>query len=195
MMERPSRLPLILFGLLLALCVVLALAFVIEEVPFEDVPSSAGGGVERVYTGHGTTHSRFPSMNHGGAGPERHRPILWLAWSFGLLQLALIVGCLALGVKHLERVWAPLAVCGVVLGLLLTMMVVTYQGYLDDVGSPLFFALPAPTAWFLYGFWPAQFLVVTLYVLVFGRSIVTREDMERFRGIVAANRGGQAGDP
>ena len=195
MMERPSRLPLILFGLLLALCVVLALAFVIEEVPFEDVPSSAGGGVERVYTGHGTTHSRFPSMNHGGAGPERHRPILWLAWSFGLLQLALIVGCLALGVKHLERGWAPLAVCGVVLGLILTMMVVTYQGYLDDVGSPLFFALPVPTAWFLYGFWPAQFLVVTLYVLVFGRSIVTREDMERFRGIVAANRGGQAGDP
>ena len=195
MMERPSRLPLILFGLLLALCVVLALAIVIEEVPFEDVPSSAGGGVERVYTGHGTTHSRFPSMNHGGAGPERHRPILWLAWSFGLLQLALIVGCLALGVKHLERVWAPLAVCGVVLGLILTMMVVTYQGYLDDVGSPLFFALPVPTAWFLYGFWPAQFLVVTLCVLVFGRSIVTREDMERFRGIVAANRGGQAGDP
>ena len=195
MMARPPRLPLILFGLLLALCVVLALAFVIEEVPFEDVPSSAGGGVERVYTGHGTTHSRFPSMNHGGAGPERHRPILWLAWSFGLLQLALIVGCLALGVKHLERVWAPLAVCGVVLGLILTMMVVTYQGYLDDVGSPLFFALPVPTAWFLYGFWPAQFLVVTLYVLVFGRSIVTREDMERFRAIVAANRGGQAGDP
>ena len=195
MMERPPRLPLILFGLLLALCVVLALAFVIEEVPFEDVPSAARGGVERVYAGHGTAHSRFPSMNHGGAGPERHTPILWLAWSFGLLQLALIVGCLALGVKHLERVWPPLAACSIVLGLILTMMVVTYQGYLDDVGSPLFFSLPVPTAWFLYGFWPAQFLVVTLYVLVFSRSIVTREDMERFRGIVAANRGGHAGDP
>ena len=76
MMARPPRLPLILFGLLLALCVVLALAFVIEEVPFEDVPSAARGGVERVYTGHGTAHSRFPSMHHGGAGPERHRPIL-----------------------------------------------------------------------------------------------------------------------
>jgi len=195
MMARPPRLPLILFGLLLALCVVLALAFVIEEVPFEDVPSAARGGVERVYTGHGTAHSSFPSMNHGGAGSERHRPILWLAWSFGLLQLALIVGCLALGVKHLERVWPPLAAYSIVLGLILTMMVVTYQGYLDESGSPLFFSLPAPTAWFLYGFWPAQFLVVTLYVLVFSRSIVTREDMERFRGIVAAKRGGHAADP
>ena len=195
MPRRSSRLPLTLFGLLLALCVVLALAFVIEEVPFEDVPSAAGGAVERVYTGHGTAHSRFPSMNHGGAGLERHTPILWLAWSFGLLQLALIVGCLALGVKHIERVWAPLVACGVVLGLILTMMVVTYQGYLDDVGSSLFFSLPAPTAWFLYGFWPAEFLVVTLYVLVFSRAIVTREDMGRFREILAANRRRQAGNP
>ena len=194
MMARPSRLPLILFGLLLALNVVLALAFVIEEVPFEDVPSATGRGMERVYAGHGTPHSRFPSMNAGGAGLERHRSILWLAWSFGLLQLALIVGCLALGVKHLERVRVPLAACGIVLGLLLTMMVVTYQGYLDDVPSRLFFSLPAPTAWFLYGFWPAEFLVVTLYVLVFSRSIVTREDMERFRGLVAATRRGHAGD-
>ena len=195
MMERPLRLPLILFGLLLALCVVLALAFVIEEVPFEDVPSATGRGVERVYTGHGTTHSSFPSMNHGGAGAERHGPILWLAWSFALLQLALIMGCLALGLKHLERVWAPLAVCAIVLGLIFTMMVVTYQGYLDDAGGRLFFSLPAPTAWFLYGFWPAEFLVVTLYVLVFSRSIATREDMERFRGIVAARRRGHAGHP
>ena len=195
MMERPPRLPLILFGLLLALCVVLALAFVIEEVPFEDVPSAARGGVERVYTGHGTAHNRFPLMHPGGAGPERHRPILWLAWSFGLLQLALIVGCLALGVKHLERVWPPLAACSIVLGLILTMMVVTYQGYLDESGSPLFFSLSAPTAWFLYGFWPAQLLVVTLYVLVFSRSIVTREDMERFRGIVAAKHRGHPADP
>ena len=31
------RLPTIVFGLLVALCVVLALTFVIEEVPFEDV--------------------------------------------------------------------------------------------------------------------------------------------------------------
>ena len=56
-------------------------------------------------------------------------------------------------------------------------------------------SLPAPTAWFLYGFWPAEFLVVTLYVLVFSRSIATREDMERFRGIVAARRRGHAGHP
>ena len=194
-MERPSRLPLVLFGLLLALCVVLTLAFIIEEVPFEVVPSATDGGVERLHTGHGTAHGRFPSMDHGGAGPERHTPIFWLALSFGLLQIALIVGCLALGVKHLERVRAPLVACGVFFTFIFTMMVVTYRGYLDEVAHPLFFSLPAPTAWFLYGFWPAEFLVVTLYVLVFSRSIVTREDVKRFREVVAAKSRRHADGP
>ncbi|HIE93276.1 MAG TPA: hypothetical protein EYQ83_10595 [Acidobacteria bacterium] len=49
-------------------------------------------------------------------------------------------------------------------------------------------SLPAPTAWFLYGFWPAEFLVVLLYVLLFSRSIATPDDMQRFREIVAARR-------
>ena len=194
MAERTLRLPLFLFGLLLALCVVLVLAFVIEEAPFKEVPSATGGGVERLYNGHGTAHGRFPSMDHGGAGAERHRPIWWLAWSFGLLQIALIVGCLALGVKQTGPVRALLAACGIVFALIFTMMMVTYLGYLDEVTHPLFFSLPAPTAWFFYGFWPAEFLVVMLFVLVFSRSIVTREDMERFRKVVAASRRRHAGD-
>ena len=184
MTNGSSKLPPILFGLLLALCVVLALTFVIEEVPFEDVPTAAGG-VERVSAGHGTTHSRFASMDHGGPGGERHGPIWWLGLSFGLLQLALIVGCLALALKRLEQVRTPLVLCGLVLAVIFTMIVVTYQGYVGDAAPPLFLSLPAPTAWFLYVFWPAQFLVVALFVLVFKRSIVTRQDMERFREILA----------
>jgi hypothetical protein len=68
------------------------------------------------------------------------------------------------------------------------MMVLTYSGYLADETPELFMSLPAPTAWFLYGFWPAEFLVVLLYVLLFSRSIATPDDMERFREIVAARR-------
>ena len=47
----------------MALCVVLALAFVIEEVPFEDV-GSATGGVERVYTG-GILASVYTDLGQG----------------------------------------------------------------------------------------------------------------------------------
>ena len=184
--EKSARLPTVLFGLLLALCVVLALAFVIEE-PFEDVPS-ATGGVARVAVGHGTTHDRFSSLDHGGPGADRRGPVWWLGLSFGLLQLGLIMGCLALPVKRLEQVRAPLVISGLVLAAIFVVMAVTYRGYAGDATPPLLLALPIPTAWFLYAFWPAQFLVVALYVLVYERSIVTNEDMTRFREIVDTHR-------
>jgi len=182
-----SRIPVVLFGLLLALCVVMALTFVIEEVPFED-RSSPGGGVERVHTGHGTAHPRFPSMDHAGSAGARQGPAWWLGLSFGLLQLALIIGCLALPVKRLAAIRTRLMLCGGVLAILFVLIAVTYRGYVGDAAPSLFLGLPIPTAWFLYAFWPAQFLVVVLYVLAYDRSIVTSRDMTRFRAILAKRR-------
>ncbi len=183
MPERPSRLPIVLFGLLLALCLTLALAAVVEPAASGDGTGlDAGSGA--VSAG-GATHARFPSMDHGGSGPRRHGPVLALAWAFGILQLALVVGCLALGVRR-GRMRALLAAGGLVLALIVTMTVVSYRGYLDDPHAS-FLALPLPTAWFLYGFWPAQFLVVALYVLLFDREIVTRRDLDRFREVLARN--------
>ena len=181
MPERSSRLPVVLFGLLLALCLTLVLAIAVEPARSGDLPGPDGsiGAV----SASGVTHARFPSMDHGGSGPRRHGPVLGLAWAFGVLQLALVVGCLALGVRR-GRVRAGLAAGGLVLVLIVTMMVISYGGYLDDPHAA-FLALPVPTAWFLYGFWPAQFLVVALYVLLFDREIVTRRDLERFREILA----------
>ena len=181
MPERSSRLPIVLFGLLLALCLTLVLAIAVEPAASGD-GSGRDGSIGAV-SASGATHPRFPSMDHGGSGPRRHGPVLGLAWAFGILQLALVVGCLALGVRR-GRMRARLAAGGLVVALILTMMVVSYRGYLDDPDAA-FLALPVPTAWFLYGFWPAQFLVVGLYVLPFDREIVTRRDLDRFREILA----------
>ena len=190
MSESSSRLPVLLFGLLLALCV--TLAFVVAVEPAADGDGSSAEGSVQTVSAAGGTHPRFPSMDHGGSGPARHGPVLALAWAFGILQLALVVGCLALGVRR-DRVRARLAAGGLVLAVIVTMMVVSYRGYLDDPDAA-FLALPVPTAWFLYGFWPAQFLVVGLYVLLFDREIVTRRDLDRFREILArsAPPGGSA---
>ena len=193
MPDRPDRLPLILFGLLLALCVTFALTYVIEELPFEDIPLP-NGGVERVTTGHGTTHDQFPSMDHAGPGSERRGPVWWLGLSFGLLQLALIFGCLALPVRRLALIRTPLVLCGIVLAAISVVIAVSYRGYAGDGMPPLIFSLPVPTAWFLYAFWPAQFIVVALYVLLFSRAFVTPVDMTRFREIVAARRRHEAAD-
>ena len=193
MSEPRSRLPVVLFGLLLALCLTLALAVAVEPDASRGGPGpDAGAGA---VSASGATHPRLPSMDHGGPGPGRHGPVLWLAWAFGILQLALVVGCLALGAPR-PRVRARLAAGGLVLALIVTMMVVSYRSYLADPDAA-FLALPLPTAWFLYGFWPAQFLVVGLYVLLFDREIVTRRDLDRFREILArhARPGGSAGRP
>lgn len=181
MPERPSRLPVVLFGLLLALCLTLVLAIAVEPAASGNGPGPDGSG--EAVSATGATHPRFPSMDHGGSGSRRHGPVLILAWVFGVLQIALVVGCLVLGVRR-GRVRAGLAAGGLVLVLIVTMMAVSYGGYLDDPHAA-FLALPVPTAWFLYGFWPAQFLVVALYVLLFDREIVTRRDLERFREILA----------
>ena len=186
-MRSRANFPIVLFGILVGLCLVTGAAFVIEETPYQDVPA-AGGGIERMRAGHGVTHPAFASMDHGGSGAERHGPILWLAWAFGLLQLALIFGCLMLGLRPAGRARYPLAACGVLLGVLFTMMVVAYRGYLDTAAPLPFLALPAPTAWFLYGFWPAQFLVVALYARVFRHAVLTDEQSARFRAILAAAR-------
>ena len=193
MPERSSRLPVALFGLLLALCLTLVLAIAVEPAASGDGPGPDGS--TDAVSASGATHQRFPSMDHGGSGPRRHGPVLGLAWAFGVLQLALVVGCLALGVRR-DRVRVRLAAGGLVLALIVTMMVVSYRGYLDDPDAA-FIALPVPTAWFLYGFWPAQFLVVGLYVLLFDREIVTRRDLDRFREILArhARSGGSAPRP
>ena len=193
MSESSSRLPVVLFGLLLALCVTLVLAIAVEPAGSGDGSSAERSG--QTVSASGGTHPRFPSMDHGGSGPARHGPVLVLAWAFGILQLALVVGCLALGVRR-DRVRARLAAGGLVLAVIVTMMVVSYRGYLDDPDA-VFLALPMPTAWFLYGFWPAQFLVVGLYVLLFDREIVTRRDLDRFREILArsAPPGGSARRP
>ncbi len=193
MPEPSSRLPIVLFGLLLALCLTLALAVAVEPAASGDGPGPDGSA--GAVSASGATHPRFPSMDHGGSGPRRHGPVLGLAWVFGILQLALVVGCLALGVRRV-RARAPLAAAGLVLAATVTMMVVSYRGYLTDP-SAAFLALPVPTAWFLYAFWPAQFLVVGFYVLLFDREIVTPGDMDRFREILAwsASPGGSARRP
>ncbi len=181
MPEPSSRLPVVLFGLLLALCLTLALAIAVE--PAASGEGAGPDGSTGPVTASGTAHPRFPSMDHGGSGAGRHGSVLGLAWAFGILQLALVMGCLALGVRR-PRMRARLAACGLVLASIVTMMVVSYGAYLDDPHAA-FLALPVPAAWFLYGFWPAQFLVVALYVLLFDTEIATRRELDRFREILA----------
>ncbi len=167
----------ILFGLLLAMCVVVGALFILDEA----TPGQTSG----------YAHEGFPSMDQGGPGEERHAPIIWLAWSFATLQTVFLVACLALGVRgegRLRRLVVPLIVGGVLLVGVVTMMFVSYRQYMLEDSHSLFLSLPVTTAWYLYGFWPIQFFFVVLYVIVFSRTIVTSDDIVAFREILAAKR-------
>lgn len=172
------KLPLILFGLLVAMCLVVTGLFVIEEVP-------AGRTA-------GYAHDRFPAMDQGGDGATRHAPIIWLAWGFAMLQTAFLVACLALGLPsgpRRSRLTIPLAAGGLLLAGVITMMFLSYQRYLVEDTHDLILGLPATTAWYLYGFWPVQLFFVVLYVSVFGHMIVGAGDRAAFDAIRAARRG------
>ncbi len=170
----------VLFGLLLAMCLVVAALFVIDEIP-------AGRTA-------GYAHDQFPVMDQGGPGQLRHAPILWLAWGFAMLETAFLVLCLALGTSSDRRgeLMTPLAIGGLLLAGVVTMMFLSYQRYMVEGGPALFFGFPATTAWYLYGFWPVQLFFVVLYVIAFSRLIVGAGDREAFDAIVEAKRSGDA---
>ena len=64
-------------------------------------------------------------------------------------------------------------------------MVVAYARSLQEPVPQLWWALPVPTAWLVYLFWPAQLVFVVLFVATFDRWYWTADDERRLREIVA----------
>lgn len=188
--KAPSRLvemklEWVLFGLLLAMCLAVGAAFVIGH----DATVVAEGGVS--YPRAGFPHPLFPSMDAGGPPAPRHAPILWVAWSFAVLQTAFLVACLAFGARRRERVGrigVALAAGGLVLVGIVTVMVASYGRFMAADSPELVLALPAPTAWYLYLFWPFEFFFVLVFVLAFRRSFVDADTMVRFHALLASRR-------
>ena len=175
----------VLFGLLLAMCLVVGAAFVIGY----DATVVTESGVS--YPRAGYPHPQFPSMDVGGPGAPRHAPVLWVAWSFAALQTAFLVACLAFGARRRERVGrigGALAAGGLVLVGIVTMIVVSYGRFMTAETRGLVLGLPAPTAWYLYVFWPFEFFFVLVFVLAFRRSFVDADTMVRFRALLASRR-------
>ena len=181
----PMKLHWLLFGILLAMCAAVGVAFVIANDP----PAVTAEGA--VHPRAGYQHPQFASMDAGGPGAARHAPVIAVAWAFAMLETAFLVGCLAFGVRRREQVgplgW-QLAGCGLGLAGILTVIVATYATYMASPAPGLVLGLPAPTAWYLYVLWPFQFAFVLAFVLAFRRSVVDDETLARFRAIVEARR-------
>lgn len=167
------KLPWILFGLLVAMCLVVTVTLTVPEVA----------------DGHGAPHRTFArSMQHGGPGLERHERVMELGWMFGMLQIVFFVCCLALGTRSAGGHRRALLAGGVIYGMAFTLMMISYRQYAESGSAGLFLGFPAPTAWMFFALWPAPVFFLVLYVVRFDRWILTSKDMDRFREIVAARR-------
>ena len=168
----------VLFGLLLALCLVVGVALFWEEPP-----GSQGYG-----------HEELSTMRQGGTG-ERHSQVLWLGVAFGVLLLLLFVACLGFGLRGARgssRAKRRALLLGGVLYLaVFLVLIVAYQDYVKDP-TRLLLSLPPPTAIMLWVLWPFPLYFVLVYSLKFDDWVFRKEDSRRFRELVDAGPPGSS---
>ncbi len=177
------RWPLLLLGLLTAMVAVAVTAAVIGE------PSGARG----------IDNQQFATLLDGDPASEgdtpRHERILAVGWVFGVLIMAFAAALLTWGYRrrgHVGRMgWAVLAVF-VVQVVCFSAVIVAYASYPGEPSPALWWALPEPTAWLVYLFWPSQFGFLILYVVTFDRWFWTPDDEVRFAAIL--RRYGETGE-
>ncbi len=168
----------VLFGLLLALCLVVGVALFWEE------PADSQG------YGHG----ELRTMRQGGTG-ERHAQVLWLGAAFGVLQLLLFVACLGFGLRGARgssrEKRRALLLGGLLYLAVFTVLILAYQGYVKDPAR-LLVSLPPPTAVMLWVLWPFPLYFVLVYSLRFEDWVFRKEDSRRFRELVDNGPAGSA---
>lgn len=165
----------LLLGLLLGICIVVAITLWIPETPASKA----------------FAHPDYATMQRGGDGVKRHGRILWLGWAFGVLQFCFFAGLIALSVNKQRRIkiFAKPILTGLFLNILVfCLMMFAYWNYARQGTGPFFGSFPLPTALMLYGVWPIQLIFVVIYVWYFNRAIFTEDDLEKFQAIVRSRR-------
>ena len=173
------RWPLLLLALLAALAAATSVAVTTGEPP----------------TARGVGHPEYPMLLRGDSGAGRHERVLVAGWAAGVLILAFSVALLAWGYRRQRRMAVPLAAGFILQAALFTVVIVAYARWMHEPAPQLWWALPVPTAWLVYLFWPAQFVFVILFVATFDQSYWTPDDERRLREIVAGRGGGAGTEP
>ena len=167
------KLPLMLFGVLLAMCVTIGIVLATDE------PNNA----------HGFAHSTFESsMQQGGSGAERHGQIRWLGLAYGTLQIVFFVSCLVLGVRDSNKRKSAFLLAGFVFLATFCLMVVADYFYVRDEFPTLVLGFPLPTAIMLYGLSGAPLIFLLFYVVNFDRWILSPEELKRFEELLQEKR-------
>ena len=184
------KLPWFVFIVLLAMCVVVGVAFLTPQVPYEDVVLE-DGSTQRVIKSHGFTHDRFSTMRQGGSGAERHASTLWIGWAFATLCVLFFGGCLAMGMTRrgsLGPTKGPLIFGTMGLAAIFAALFLSYNKYMNEQTHDLFLGFPRPSAWMLYAVWTFPVFFMILYFRVFDRWHFTAEDEASLKELADSRR-------
>ena len=179
-----------IFIVLLAMCVVLGVAFRVPQVPYENVVQK-DGSTQRIIKSHGYEHEQYPTMECGGPGAERHAVTFWVGWVFSMLCVLFFTGCLWLGAaRHgkLGPAKAPLIFGTVAFAAIFTALFNSYYAYMHEETHSLFLSFVKPTAWTLFGVWTFPVFFMVLYYRFFDQWHFTKEDEKRLEEITARSQ-------
>ncbi len=173
------RLPVLLFGLVLGIGVLLAAAMWTGEATPQALP-----------------HPDYPSLLRATDGAARLAPVWWIGAALGALEIAFFAACFALGLRRqgslgpLARpLWLGLALYEAVYVLLL----IAYRAFLAAPTSDLVLSFPAPTTVMLFGLWPVPLCFLWIYLRHFDDWVLREEDLLRVRRLAAPPAEGREG--
>ena len=167
--------PLGLFILLVSVWIVLGAAIHLRD-----------GGTE-----YGSDHAGHTEMKAGGSGELRHGDILLVGWLFGVLEVAIFVTLLSLGLRRRKDSGGQgglLFFGGVVFAGVMTALFLSYRQYMTASEPSFLGPFPTPTAIMIFGIWLAPLIFVALYMVFFDRWIVSEDDLKRFKHILEDRR-------
>lgn len=147
----------------------------------------------------GFIHESFPTMQHSGTSVAESADAKWLAYFFGVGILLIFVLTLALGAQKSSpsknRFIIRLIVTGALIYLFaFTAMVIAYWQFTGEQSIKYVLGFPLPTALMLFALGAAPFVFTIFYILKFDDWIITPEELQQFRTIVAARREAQKSD-
>ena len=134
-------------------------------------------------------HPHYPTMQRSGWSWENAGPLLACVWMVGVLQIALYLGLLCLGLSGrggLGRLRVPLLLGGALHAGIFSWLILAHV----YPAAPSLWSFPPPTAVMVFFLWvlpPAYFVI--LYVVGFDRWILTEESRRRFRELVRRRKG------
>ncbi len=133
----------------------------------------------------GHVHAQFATIRQGGA--PHSTAVIWLGWAFGIIALVLVFSLFSLGASRQNRLRGlgkPFVLIFILTAAVWTGIVVSYQDYMSNPDQALLFGFPQPTVLVIFVMPLAMLFIPILFVVRFPKSILTDEDLEKYKQLL-----------